>query len=234
MQVHKETVTKVPYAIPGRDSTEITIYGMEGMPEGATRGRTNEDQEEPASKQSRLSGYGGSVMSGMGASGMYGGYPPMPPMPPQYGSGGQPPMPYGTPPMPPYRGHYPQQSAHAFGAFGGPGTTPTPIGPSRPDNSYGAESSSQKVQLPNAEENSYGYGSHVDNSRERAYVKEELRESYDSPRDEYLSKGAPVPYPANSSKLTAKTRIIHPDDHSISLEERRAMMVMNANTSSYR
>ena len=33
LQVHKETVSTVPNAIPGRDSIEVEIYGMEGIPE---------------------------------------------------------------------------------------------------------------------------------------------------------------------------------------------------------
>ena len=32
-QVHKETVTSVPNAIPGRDNIEIEIFGLEGIPE---------------------------------------------------------------------------------------------------------------------------------------------------------------------------------------------------------
>lgn len=226
MQVHKETVTKVPYAIPGRDSTEITIFGMEGIPDGATRGRAAED-EEPAAKQSRFGAYATPPMpptmgSQFGAPYQY---PSMPPMPPGYGGYSQ--MPYAAPPMP-YRGHYQHGGGpHSFGAFGGSG----PVGPSRHDNNYGVESSSHRPPEPKAEENEYGY-SQGDAGAYRSYVKDEPRETFDSPREEL--KSAPVPYPANSSKLSAKTRIMHPDDHSISLEERRAMMVMNAAPSSYR
>jgi len=32
-QVHKEAITKIPGSIPGRETTEIDIYGMEGVPE---------------------------------------------------------------------------------------------------------------------------------------------------------------------------------------------------------
>ena len=32
IQVHKETVTKIPGSLPGRGSTEIEIYGMDGIP----------------------------------------------------------------------------------------------------------------------------------------------------------------------------------------------------------
>ena len=33
-QVHKETVSKVPNAVPGKDNIELEIFGMEGIPEG--------------------------------------------------------------------------------------------------------------------------------------------------------------------------------------------------------
>jgi len=33
LQVHKETIDKVPNAVPGRTSIELEIYGMEGIPE---------------------------------------------------------------------------------------------------------------------------------------------------------------------------------------------------------
>ncbi len=33
MQVHKETLDKVPNSAPGRGNIEIEIYGMEGIPE---------------------------------------------------------------------------------------------------------------------------------------------------------------------------------------------------------
>lgn len=33
MQVHKETIDKIPAALPGRDSVEVEVYGMEGIPE---------------------------------------------------------------------------------------------------------------------------------------------------------------------------------------------------------
>lgn len=42
MQVHKETIDKIPCALPGRDSVDIEVYGMEGIP--AT-------EDEPRSKQ---------------------------------------------------------------------------------------------------------------------------------------------------------------------------------------
>jgi hypothetical protein len=32
MQVHKETIDKIPNSVPNRGSIEIEIYGMEGIP----------------------------------------------------------------------------------------------------------------------------------------------------------------------------------------------------------
>jgi len=37
MQVHKETIDKIPNALPNRHSVDIEIYGMEGMPEADIR-----------------------------------------------------------------------------------------------------------------------------------------------------------------------------------------------------
>ena len=34
MQVHKETIDKIPNALPNRNNVDIEIYGMEGIPEG--------------------------------------------------------------------------------------------------------------------------------------------------------------------------------------------------------
>ena len=33
-QVHKEKIDKVPFAMEGRESTELSIYGMHGIPDG--------------------------------------------------------------------------------------------------------------------------------------------------------------------------------------------------------
>jgi len=35
MQVHKETIDKIPGAVPGRDNVNIEVYGMEGLPPDA-------------------------------------------------------------------------------------------------------------------------------------------------------------------------------------------------------
>lgn len=32
-QVHKQNIRRIPNAMPGRDSTEVEVYGMEGVPD---------------------------------------------------------------------------------------------------------------------------------------------------------------------------------------------------------
>ena len=41
LQVHRRAITKVPNAKAGRDSLEINIYGMEGVPAGTIEERLN-------------------------------------------------------------------------------------------------------------------------------------------------------------------------------------------------
>eukprot|EP00005_Dracoamoeba_jomungandri_P007108 CAMPEP_0174275918 /NCGR_PEP_ID=MMETSP0439-20130205/60101_1 /TAXON_ID=0 /ORGANISM="Stereomyxa ramosa, Strain Chinc5" /LENGTH=197 /DNA_ID=CAMNT_0015368091 /DNA_START=176 /DNA_END=769 /DNA_ORIENTATION=- len=108
-QVHKEQVSKVPNAKPGKDSIELDIYGMEGVP-----GKDG----EPAAKKQKLATGQAAVTS-----------PPIPTMPvaPVY-----PPMPWGAMPpwgmmpgMPmPYPGMYPPP----------PGVMPYPPPPNFPLN----------------------------------------------------------------------------------------------------
>lgn len=57
MQVHKETIDKVPNALPNKNSVDIEIYGMEGIPEEdireherqrQDRGGSGDEEEKPA------------------------------------------------------------------------------------------------------------------------------------------------------------------------------------------
>ncbi|XP_010519020.1 PREDICTED: protein SUPPRESSOR OF FRI 4 isoform X2 [Tarenaya hassleriana] len=50
LQVHKENVTKVPNAKPGRDSTDIEIYGMQGIPADVLAAHYGEEEEEAPAK----------------------------------------------------------------------------------------------------------------------------------------------------------------------------------------
>jgi hypothetical protein len=72
MQVHKETIDKIPGAVPGRDNVNVEVYGMEGIPPDAELN----DTAPPPSKIPR---------------------PSMPPLPP----GGGPPIPMLMPGMNP-------------------------------------------------------------------------------------------------------------------------------------
>ncbi|XP_042452745.1 protein SUPPRESSOR OF FRI 4-like [Zingiber officinale] len=67
LQVHKETVTKVPNAKPDRDSTDIEIYGMQGIPPDILAAHYGED-EETAAKTAKVevpsTGFVGGVVPG--------------------------------------------------------------------------------------------------------------------------------------------------------------------------
>jgi hypothetical protein len=96
MQVHKETIDKVPNSLPNRTNIEIEIYGMEGIPAadlreherqrlGSVSGTISgsDDEDEPASKRAKPEGLLGTapgVMPGM--PGMMSGMIPPPGMPP--------------------------------------------------------------------------------------------------------------------------------------------------------
>ena len=47
MQVHKETIDKVPNSIPTRGNIEIEIYGMEGIPEQDMKDHERQKGGEP-------------------------------------------------------------------------------------------------------------------------------------------------------------------------------------------
>ncbi|KAK2716949.1 BUB3-interacting and GLEBS motif-containing protein ZNF207-like [Artemia franciscana] len=65
MQVHKETLDKIPNSLPNRTNTELEVYGMEGIPDEdlknheknrasrAVAGSGSEDEEEPSPKVAR-------------------------------------------------------------------------------------------------------------------------------------------------------------------------------------
>lgn len=105
MQVHKETIDKIPGAVPGRDSSQMEIYGMQGIPPGTTRG-----DEEPDAKRDRKDDM-----------------PPMPPGP----MPGMPPMMSGMPPFPPFHMMHGMQQYHHQqypGMHGMPPFMPPPPG----------------------------------------------------------------------------------------------------------
>ena len=50
MQVHKDTIDKVPNSLPNRGNIEIEIYGMEGIPDADVK--EHERQKGGTSKHS--------------------------------------------------------------------------------------------------------------------------------------------------------------------------------------
>ncbi|KAI3407605.1 hypothetical protein GPALN_015045 [Globodera pallida] len=59
MQVHKESIDKIPGALPGRDNVNIEVYGMEGLPPESTRGYVEDEATDvPPSKIPRPAGPG--------------------------------------------------------------------------------------------------------------------------------------------------------------------------------
>lgn len=76
LQVHKETVNKVPNAKAGRESTEVEIYGMQGIPPDVLAAHYGEEEDETPAKTAKVdipsSQYVGGVLPGSLAAG----YPP--------------------------------------------------------------------------------------------------------------------------------------------------------------
>ncbi|KFM78878.1 Zinc finger protein 207, partial [Stegodyphus mimosarum] len=88
MQVHKDTLDKVPNALPNRNSVDVEIYGMEGIPEADVREHERQkqggnsrapDSDEDLDTKSDNSNQGIPNMPSM--SSMPGMMPGMPPMP---------------------------------------------------------------------------------------------------------------------------------------------------------
>ncbi|KAK9678341.1 hypothetical protein RND81_11G205100 [Saponaria officinalis] len=85
LQVHKESVTKVPNAKEGRESTEIEIYGMQGIPADVLAAHYGEEEETP-SKSAKVDIPATNIIGGMMPG--PGGFVPRPPygmmQPPMY------------------------------------------------------------------------------------------------------------------------------------------------------
>ncbi|KAM1266367.1 hypothetical protein ACFX2J_035942 [Malus domestica] len=80
LQVHKESVIKVPNAKDGRESTDIEIYGMQGIPPDVLAAHYGEEEEDGPSKVAKVNipttqFVGGMVPGSMGVA-----YPPQPPL----------------------------------------------------------------------------------------------------------------------------------------------------------
>ncbi|KAJ8758656.1 hypothetical protein K2173_000377 [Erythroxylum novogranatense] len=76
LQVHKETVSKVPNAKSGRESTDIEIYGMQGIPPDVLAAHYGEDEEETPSKTAKVDVPPTPVVSGVLPGSLGVAYPP--------------------------------------------------------------------------------------------------------------------------------------------------------------
>ncbi|CAG9767292.1 unnamed protein product [Ceutorhynchus assimilis] len=95
MQVHKETIDKVPNSLPNRSNVDIEIYGMEGIPAADLKEHERQkqnskgessDEDEPASKRPKPEGLLGNAPPGIPVA-----MPQMNQMMPQMISHGMPP-----------------------------------------------------------------------------------------------------------------------------------------------
>ncbi|KAF7808516.1 protein SUPPRESSOR OF FRI 4 isoform X1 [Senna tora] len=95
LQVHKESVTKVPNAKPGRDTTEIEIYGMQGIPPDILAAHYGEDEDDVPSKAAKVDIPSTQLVGGVIPPPLGMGYPP------QSTLGAMPPIYNPAVPMPP-------------------------------------------------------------------------------------------------------------------------------------
>lgn len=86
MQVHKESVTKVPNAKPDRESTEIDIFGMQGIPPEILAAHDGDQDDEPPAKEAKVevpvAGFLGGLVMGSNGFGFprQSAYPARPPL----------------------------------------------------------------------------------------------------------------------------------------------------------
>ncbi|XP_076058416.1 BUB3-interacting and GLEBS motif-containing protein ZNF207-like isoform X3 [Oratosquilla oratoria] len=238
MQVHKETIDKVPNALPYRNNIEIEIYGMEGIPEddvkeherqkagkgGGSRPEDEDDNSQPGLPQSNP------APPSLPPGGPPG---PMGPMGPMMGPGG-PMMPVMGPmgpmgPMPPYAMAGPGMMGH-MGPMGLPPGGPPGAPPSGPPVST-APSTSQppnKPLFPSAAQQ----GAPPSTSNNHIGPMKPTFPAYSQANGQ--QPPGPAPQTSNQEKtdkkpptlittVSATSRIIHPEED-ISLEEKRAAM----------
>ncbi|XP_047955579.1 protein SUPPRESSOR OF FRI 4-like isoform X1 [Salvia hispanica] len=128
LQVHKEQVTKVPNAKPGRETTEIEIYGMQGIPADALASHYGEEDEENPSKAAKVDLPISQITGGMMPGSLGVGYPPRGPLPPNYNPRiPGPPVGWQIPPRP--QPWYPQHPAVSVPFPGQAGMPPQPLFP---------------------------------------------------------------------------------------------------------
>ncbi|XP_027086270.2 protein SUPPRESSOR OF FRI 4 [Coffea arabica] len=130
LQVHKENVSKVPNAKPGRESTDIEIYGMQGIPPDILAAHYGEEDDEAPAKTPKVeippTQVGGVVQGSLGV-----GYPPQSSvgvMPTLYNPA-VPIPPAGWPVAPRPQPWYPQHSAVSVPPSAPLGLPPQPLFP---------------------------------------------------------------------------------------------------------
>lgn len=228
MQVHKETIDKVPNALPNRNNIEIEIYGMEGIPEddlkdherqragrigGGNRRQEDDDDED---SQSSLPGQSN---------------PPPPNMPPQGPPGPMGPMMGPTGPMMPMMGPM-GPMGHMPPFMGGPGMM-GPMGPMGPlpppggppvSSAPGATQAPNKPLFPSAAQNTTTANNQIGPMKpafpaySQANGQASTMHMSSGGHQEKMEKK-----PALITTVSANSRIIHPEED-ISLEEKRAGM----------
>ncbi|XP_071512668.1 uncharacterized protein [Panulirus ornatus] len=233
MQVHKETIDKVPNALPNRNNIEIEIYGMEGIPEEDLKeherqragrmgaGGRRQDEEEDDDSQSSLPGQSNPPPPTVPSQG------PPGPMGPMMGPNG-PMMPIMGPmgpmgPMPPYMGGPGMMPGHMgpLGPMPPPGGPPAtnPPSTSQPPNKPLFPSAAQHTTTTSGQIGpvkpafpaySQANGQSIPSSQSSA-VSGGLQDKLESKK------------PALITTVSANSRIIHPEED-ISLEEKRAGM----------
>ncbi|KAI4313663.1 hypothetical protein L6164_026622 [Bauhinia variegata] len=78
LQVHKESVTKVPNAKPGRESTDIEIYGMQGIPPDILASHYGEEEDDVPSKAAKVDVPSTQLVGGLVPPPLGVAYPPQP------------------------------------------------------------------------------------------------------------------------------------------------------------
>ncbi|XP_045119543.1 BUB3-interacting and GLEBS motif-containing protein ZNF207-like isoform X5 [Portunus trituberculatus] len=233
MQVHKETIDKVPNALPNRNNIEIEIYGMEGIPEedlkeherqragrmgNSSRRQEEEDDED---SQSSLPGQSNPPPPAVPSQGPPGPMGPMMgpngPMMPMMGPMG----PMGH--MPPYMGGHGMMAGPMghLGPMPPPGAPPgtTPPNTSQPPN---------KPLFPSAVQQTTAGNSQIGPVKP-AFPAYSQANGQSTPSTQASNTPSGLPdkgeakKPALITTVSANSRIIHPEED-ISLEERRMKM----------
>ncbi|KAK8729371.1 hypothetical protein OTU49_008793 [Cherax quadricarinatus] len=233
MQVHKETIDKVPNALPNRNNIEIEIYGMEGIPEEDLKeherqragrmgpGGRRQDEEDDDDSQSSLPGQSN---------------PPPPPVPSQGPPGPMGPMMGPNGPMMPMMGHM-GPMGHMPPYMGGPGMMAGPMGhlgpmppPGGPpvNNPPSTSQPPNKPLFPSAAQHNTTTSSQIGPVKPAFPAYSQANgQSNPSNQSSTVNSGQQDKMeskkPALITTVSANSRIIHPEED-ISLEERRMKM----------